>query len=190
MGSRAAVDLLHTAATLAESHRYVAAAHFVTDFQDLRPAMALREDLMVEHVRHVLAEAGPQARVVLMGQNLHLARDDRRIAVPDGSIGPGGGLRPSVGTRLADHFGDELLVIWMLDNSRPRQRRTLNRTLATVGSHYLLPTASPDPGAALLRRSRTPIRIMQDHTVRAVTAEQTDLIYFHHTLTPIATASP
>jgi hypothetical protein len=104
------------AATLA----YAVQAYPAPDWEQLRPAMATREQLMGRHVGAVLddpALAGPDAKVALQAGSLHLLKDDSAIHDETPGIGPGGGLVHSIGHQVAHRpeLGpDRVLSIWML----------------------------------------------------------------------------
>ena len=82
--------------TAAISHRYVQMIQAAVTFEDLRPAMALRERLMLEHVEYAVSLGRPGEKVALVGQNLHLARDSRNATRARSS--PCGCWRTGVGT--------------------------------------------------------------------------------------------
>jgi hypothetical protein len=104
------------AATLA----YATQAYPAATWEQLRPAMAAREQLMERHVDAVLddpAFAGPDGKVALQAGSLHLLKDDTAIRDEAPGIGPGGGLVPSIGHHVAhrpDIGPDRVLAIWML----------------------------------------------------------------------------
>ena len=144
---------------LAGTLRYAVDAHPAVEWLDLRGPLAAREQLMHRHVDAVLDEPELAAgqRVALQAGSLHLLKDDRLASKLDRSLGPGGGLVPSVGHHLAqrpDVGPDRVAAIWMLcgsgRDSNPMvpgaqavepQRGTLNAALAAVaaGQPLLVP---------------------------------------------------
>jgi erythromycin esterase-like protein len=196
LGADRARSLHRSARTTRASHEYVRLAHAAPRFEDTRPAMALRERLMHEHVEHVLAALGPADRLILMSHNLHLARRDDGIHNPDAAAGPGGGEVPSLGAFLHGSRPDEIFAVWMLEgrgaDSRPLPGRhrvespsgTLNALLSKVGPAFVLPTASDDPRARLLT-AEIDLMSMYGHRLRARIAEQVDALVFVREVSPL-----
>ncbi len=182
--------LRRTLRTSARSHEYVRLAHPAPDYESLRPAMALREELMLEHVEHQLAHLAPSEKLVLLAHDFHLARDDAGIRLPKGSVGPGGGLTRSLGAELWARHAHEIFSVWMLEargrshGPPPEGEReiraragTLNALLAEVGSIFALPTRSDAPAAAPLRR-QIDLTLLYGKRASAVVASQTDALFF------------
>jgi hypothetical protein len=106
--------LQRVARTCLRSHEYLRLVYAARDLQAVRPAMALREELMYEHVRDAL-DAAPGEGLVLISHDFHLARDDRAIRRPSRTVGPGGDQVPSIGARLHGEHPGEILAVWMLE---------------------------------------------------------------------------
>jgi erythromycin esterase-like protein len=166
----------------------------------LGPAMALREELMVEHVREVLSSLADGDRLVLMSHDHHLARDDDGILEPGGGVGPGGGRAPSVGCAIARAHPEDVFVVWMLEaegrdasplpgwDGRVRcPRGSLNRWLAQVGDAFALPIRTDDPRARLLRKALR-YTTMNGARMRAVLPDQADVLFFVRRVTPLQRA--
>jgi erythromycin esterase-like protein len=190
--------------TLRESLAYVRLAHPAPSWDALRPAMALREQLMLEHVRHAMAELEPDEKLVLLGHDLHLARDDSRIRKRGGGVGPGGDRVPCLGTQLCAAPGradGDVFAVWVLhdrgESSVPRPggdrrvrspRGSLNSLLAEVaeevGPAFALPTCSDDPRARPLRDEAI-VAFMYDARVRARVVEQADVVVFVRDVSPM-----
>jgi erythromycin esterase-like protein len=186
--------------TTSVAHRYGALADEAGDYPALGPAMALREELMVEHVREVLSSLADGDRLVLMSHDHHLARDDDGILEPGGGVGPGGGRAPSVGCAIARAHPEDVFVVWMLEaegrdasplpgwDGRVRcPRGSLNRWLAQVGDAFALPIRTDDPRARLLRRA-LPYTTMNGARMRAVLPDQADVLFFVRRVTPLQRA--
>jgi erythromycin esterase-like protein len=90
---------------------YLKLANAATTFEELLPAMALRERLMYRRVEDVLSQH-PGERIALMAGSLHLMKDDSLVDAP-GGIGPGGDTDVSLGHHIA-HLAGPVLSIWLL----------------------------------------------------------------------------
>jgi erythromycin esterase-like protein len=178
------------------SHEYLRLVYEARDLQGVRPAMALREELMYEHIRDAI-DAAPGERLVLMGHDFHLARDDQAIRSPAGAIGPGGDQVPSIGARLHSQHAGEILAVWMLEgggrDASPvegggatikARRGSLNALLSEVGEAFVLPLHSEDPRAAPLR-AELPLAVFGGTVVRTPIAEQADVLAFVRDVSPL-----
>jgi erythromycin esterase-like protein len=130
---------------MARSLRYQALAHPAQDYEALRPAMSLREDMMKRALDRMLAALRPEEKLVLMGHALHLVKDDARVADAPG-VGPGGGHVHSLGHYLAQECGEPVFASWFvfgegsdcqpfpdLPSTYRFPEATLNRTLLANG---------------------------------------------------------
>lgn len=197
LGPERSAFLRRTLRTVARSHEYVRLAHPAPDYEALRPAMALREELMLEHVEHELARLGPSGKLVLLAHDFHLARDDAGIHLPGGAVGPGGGTARSLGASLWSRYPQEIFSVWMLEGRGrshgppPEGEReiraakgTLNALLVEVGAAFVLPTRSDALAAAHLRREAE-VALLYGLRSRFSLAAQTDAVYFARDVTPI-----
>lgn len=127
VGLDAAATVRRSVETMRASLAYQAIAASATDYRALRPALAARERLMVEHATWLLDQMGTADRLVLLGHNRHLSKDlaaMRRL----GPGPPGGGLEPSVGTVIAHELGAQVFAIWLLhDWGGPARLRRRSR---------------------------------------------------------------
>lgn len=152
--------------------------------------MLMRELVMRDHVDHVLANSID--RIVLMGHNLHLAREDAHIRNQSGGVGPGGGPDASLGTYLCRKQPHDVFVMWELhyegEDAQPftqygnrvrAPKRTLNAALAEIGDCFVLPTA----GAPM--REPVDVASMYNTTFGADIAEQADAIFFIRHVSPL-----
>ncbi len=198
LGSRRARELGRVARTTLRSHEYVRIAHAAPRYPALAPALALREELMLEHVEHVLEDLPAGDRMILLSHALHLAKDDARLRNPAAVAGPGGGSRACLGTELCRHHRcDRVFAAWMLEDrgsdARPLAGSdsriasapgTLNALLASAGPAFVIPTRSDDPRAELLSEE-SEIAMMYGGRIRAVPSEQADAICFVRDVTPL-----
>jgi erythromycin esterase-like protein len=197
LGPERCAFLRRTLRTAARSHEYVRLAHPAPDYEALRPAMALREELMLEHVEHELARLAPSGKLVLLAHDFHLARDDAGIQLPGGAVGPGGGTARSLGASLWSRYPNQIFSVWMLEgrgrsHGPPPEgereiragRRTLNALLAGVGAAFVLPTRSEARAAAPLHRE-SDVALLYGQRARVGLAAQTDAVYFARDVTPI-----
>ncbi len=197
LGPERAAFLRRTLRTCARSHEYVRLAHPAPDYEALRPAMALRERLMAEHVEYELARLAPTEKLVLLAHDFHLARDDAGIRLPSGAVGPGGGGAPSLGATLRSRYPNEIVSVWMLEGRgrshgpppegereiRPG-RGTLNELLGEVGPCFVLPTRTDAAAAEPLRRAAD-VALLYGLRASTALAAQTDAIFFARDVTPI-----
>ena len=184
---------------LATTLRYAAEAYPAATWEDLRPPMATREQLMWRHVDAVLddpALAGPDRKVALQAGSLHLLKDDDAIHDETPGIGPGGGRVPSVGHHVAhraDIGADRVLAIWMLcgrghdaNTLVPGQAGiapragTLNAALdAASHGHPALVPLTDLPGAVRVQH-------MHDSVFRTPVAGQLDAVVYVPEVSPLA----
>jgi len=93
---------------------YLGAANRADTFQALRPAMALREQIMFRNVARVRAD-NPTEKLALMAGSTHLLKDDDDADAPGVGAGPGGDTEHSIGHRVARDLTDEpILALWLL----------------------------------------------------------------------------
>lgn len=151
--------------TLRDSLAYVRLAHPAASYEALRPAMAQRERVMLQHVERVLDALPPGTGLTLWGHNLHLARDDTALPEQPGA-GPGGDCERSLGHMLNRRLGQDVYTVWLVcGEGRDLQPFTeltrqlapppdsLNAALAAVGGNFLIPTRSRHPADQALVRS-------------------------------------
>jgi len=160
--------------------------------------MALRETTMHRNVTARFAEAGENAKAVLMSHNLHLAKDFNRIKRNFGA-GPGGGRVTAIGTYLNSMLSADIFSVWMLCN-RGRDCQpfsfctcdikpvegSLNSILSEIGPALILPlslrAAAPIPA---LLNSKMLIQMDGQPGVRAAIADQADAIFFIDEVSPL-----
>lgn len=170
---------------------YLAMANAARTYEELRPAMALRERIMQANIARVLAE-DPGRKVALMAAALHLLKDDDAVSAPGAGAGPGGDTEHSIGHHVAHALTDEpVLSFWLLHGE------------GESANPWLPPPARlrPAPGTVdddLLARSAGPclVRVADDRERRTVTqmhnlvlhcrfAEQVDAIVFTPQVSPL-----
>jgi erythromycin esterase-like protein len=203
LGAPGARELGRTLRTTLRSHEYVRIAHAAPDHAALSPALALREELMLEHVEEARSDLPASGKLILMSHALHLAKDDLRIESRSAASGPGGGRVRALGSQLARRHPGEVLAVWMLeergrdaspltgsDRSVSSPERTLNRLLGRVGDAFVLPTACEDVRARAVLARPAAITMMYGTVVRAVPAEQADVICFVREVSPLRGEDP
>jgi len=157
---------------------YLELANAANTYEELAPAMALREQRMKERVDGVLASG---EKTALMAGSTHLMKRD----VDASASGPGGGLEHSLGHHVARTH--RVLSIWMLNGSgrssgpwvsdlRPRPG-TLNAALA---ERY-------DEPVLVIPESDGPTAVTQMHNLvlECDLREQVDAIVFVPNVTPL-----
>jgi erythromycin esterase-like protein len=196
IGAAHAADIARFARALRDSFHYTQAAYPASDWPSLNVGMAMREETMHRNVTARFAEAGENAKAVLMSHNLHLAKDFDRIRGNFGA-GPGGGRVPALGTYLNRMFPEKVFSVWMLCN-RGRDCQpfsfctceikpvdgSLNSILSEIGPGLLLPLSADGPRPALLD-SKMLIQMDGQPGVRAAIAEQADAIFFIDEVSPL-----
>jgi erythromycin esterase-like protein len=196
LGAARAADIARFVRALRDSFHYTQAAYPASDWPSLNVGMAMREETMHRNVIARLAEAGENAKAVLMSHNLHLAKDFDRIKGNFGA-GPGGGRVPALGTYVNRMFPEKVFSVWMLFN-RGRDCQpfsfctceieqvegSLNSILGEIGSALILPLRSDGPIPSLLN-SKMLIRMDGQPGIRAAIAEQADAIFFIDEVSPL-----
>jgi hypothetical protein len=171
---------------------YIEMASAATTYEELQPAMALRERTMHAKVAAVLA-ANPGEKVALLAAAQHLLKDDLTVGSPAGGAGPGGDTERSIGHHTAHELTDApVLSFWFLHG----EGTSANPWLPEGGR--LAPQAGTFD-AELLERVGRPclVPVGDDHQRRSVTAmhntvircrfdEQVDAIVFAPRVTPLA----
>ena len=115
LGSARSAEVVRFARALRDSFHYTQASYPASDWPSLNIGMALREETMHRNVTARFAEAGENAKAVLMSHNLHLAKDFDRIKGNFGA-GPGGGKVTAIGTYLHRMLPPDVFSVWMLCN--------------------------------------------------------------------------
>jgi hypothetical protein len=141
---------------------YLALANAATTFEDLVPAMALREQKIQARVERVLREH-PDAKVALMAGSLHLMKDDDAVHAP-GVTPPGGDGVRSVGHHVAHALGERVVSFWLLHG----EGESANPWLPPPGR---LAPAAGTFDAELLARVGAPclVPVGDDHHRRSIT---------------------
>lgn len=162
-------------------------------YEELRPAMARREQIMHNKVARVL-EDNPGEKIALLAAAQHLLKNDTTVSQTGVGAGPGGGSVPSIGHYVAHELSPDLPVLsfWLLHGR------------GTTANPWLPPPGRLEPvagtfDAELLERVRRPclVPVHEDHQPRIVTAmhnqalqcrfsEQVDAIVFVPEVSPIS----
>jgi erythromycin esterase-like protein len=175
----------HEAAAL----RFREAAHEGPRSMSWMMGLQVREKVMLNLVDAIFAELPPDAKIILMGHNLHLNKASERIHLgPSGSPAPP--LWTTVGTHLERTFPGQVLAIWMTyDHGRhgtvltesgvgqvASTPGTVESLLARVGPAFYLPLDSADPRASYVSAERN---FLQNGSVAsACLSEQIDMLVF------------
>jgi erythromycin esterase-like protein len=181
---------LRTARSLRDGFRYTALIKDAPTLEALRSGMAFRESVMHEQVDDVVASYPPDTRFIVFAHDLHLARDDARVA-PGAGVGPGGGRVDAIGTHIAKRHPGEVFAVWMLDcegqDSQPlvalgnrvrAPRGSLNAALARAGESYFVPVRGP-----LADRHR--VAFMYGSTADVDLDAQVDALFFSRRVSPL-----
>jgi erythromycin esterase-like protein len=196
IGAARAGEIERLARALRDSFHYTQAAYPASDWASLNVGMAMREESMHRNVTSRFADAGENAKAVLMSHNLHLAKDFDRIKGNFGA-GPGGGRVPALGTYINRMFPEKVFSVWMLCN-RGRDCQpfsfctseikpvdgSLNSILNEIGPALILPLHTDGPRPALLD-SKMLIQMDGQPGIRAAIAEQADAIFFIDEVSPL-----
>ncbi|HEX2591180.1 MAG TPA: hypothetical protein VHL34_06775 [Rhizomicrobium sp.] len=189
VGAGIARDVQFALDALADSFAYIRLAYSAQTYDAVRPAMALRENIMKRHFANAEVLNGG-TRMILMGHALHLARHGDPVGST--GVGPGGGQVSSLGAHLAQERGLKSFSVWMLygagEDAQPFANLptradypadSLNAVLASFQRPLLLPLRDP--------AFDTPMKIghMYNMTVSIAPRAQTDAIFFLPTVTPI-----
>jgi erythromycin esterase-like protein len=171
---------------------YVALAESATSYEELRPAMARREQIMHEKVARVLRD-NPGEKVALLAAAQHLLKDDFAVSQPEVGAGPGGEQERSIGHHTAHELSPDapVLSFWFLHGAGT----SANPWLPPPGR--LHPAAGTFDAELLARVGRAClVPVGDDHHRRSVTAmhnqvlhcrfaDQVDAIVFAPEVTPI-----
>ncbi|MDH3216050.1 MAG: erythromycin esterase family protein [Candidatus Krumholzibacteria bacterium] len=113
LGEGDARRLRRTVRQLAGTYRFCEAAKEGPRTMKWLHGLRDREAGMASLMDEMLADLPSDAKVILMGHNLHLSKDSEEITVrPIGSPAPT--MWTSVGTHLARRYPEEIYSIWML----------------------------------------------------------------------------
>jgi erythromycin esterase-like protein len=196
VGAEHAADIARFARALRDSFHYTQAAYPASDWPSLNVGMALREEAMHRNVTARFAEAGENAKAVLMSHNLHLAKNFDSIKGNFGA-GPGGGRVTALGTYVNRMLPADVFSVWMLCN-RGRDCQpfsfcsseikpvegSLNSILSGIGPALILPLHTDGPRPALLD-SKMLIQMDGQPGVRSAIADQADAIFFIDEVSPL-----
>jgi erythromycin esterase-like protein len=157
LGEVDARRLTRTVRRLAETYRFCDAAKEGPRTMKWLQGLRDREADMVWLMDEMLADLPSDAKVILMGHNLHLSKDSEEITV--GPIdSPAPTMWTSVGTHLARRYPEEIYSIWMLyDHGRhgtvlsaagveelDSNPAAVEHLMAKVGSTFVLQLTSND----------------------------------------------
>lgn len=171
---------------------YVELAEAATTYEELRPAMARREQIMHDKVAQILRD-NPSEKVALLAAAQHLLKDDFTVSQPAVGAGPGGGAARSIGHYVTHELSPDqpVLSFWFLHG----RGTTANPWLPRPGR--LEPVAGTFD-AELLERVGRPcvVPVFDDHESRTITgmhnqvldcrfSEQADAIVFVPHVSPI-----
>ncbi len=172
-----------------DSFDYFRVSNPAKTYRELNIAMAAREELMQRNATFILSEMNKNDKLVLMAHNRHLSKNIDSIKKA-GASPPGGKLVPSIGTYLNRLLPGKVFSIWMLFchgvSSQPiswlssqytSAPGSLNSILSEVGSTFILPTASNDTRAKILKKYMYIVGIY-NIIYKAKPAEQADAIFF------------
>lgn len=175
-------------------HDYVELAEAASTIDELRPAMARREQIMHSKVARVVEEH-PGEKVALLAAAQHLLKDDSAVSQPGVGAGPGGGSVASIGHHVTHELsaGTPVLSFWLLHGRgttanpwlpppgllEPVPDSVDAELLAHVGRPCLVPVGDDD-------RRRT-VTAMHNQPMRCRLDQQVDAIVFLPEVSPLGT---
>lgn len=185
LGTTHTRELQRSIRCLADSFRFTEALQAEPDSPEWRQSMAKREEIMCRQLDEWIDGLSPTDKVILLGHNLHLARNSTAIRVEGTPIG-----RRNIGTYLADRFPDQVCSIWMFYDrgrhldaySKPyvkkvaSRRGTINHLLAKAGTLFVLPLHSGDSRESYLHQARDFV-VNGEFRANAVLTEQVDVLF-------------
>jgi erythromycin esterase-like protein len=170
------------------SLRYTALINPATDYEALRPGMALREQVMKRHVERALYPLTDDEVLVVLSHAFHLAKDDARVSGP--GVGPGGGLTVSLGHHLTNDLGLDAFSAWFvygrgtdsqplpeLPRSASYPSSSLNAKLAEAGAPLVVPVDE--------RAGDVEVGHMFDQIANVHLPSETDAIFFVPDVSPL-----
>lgn len=162
----------------ADDTDYLDLANAANTYDELGPAMALRERSMHERVDAVLAGG---ERVALMAGSTHLLKHD----IDASPAGPGGGAVPSIGHHVAETRS--VFSIWMLNGSGRTSSPWVSELQPQPGTLNAELAMRYDEPVLVLPESDTSMRITQMHNIvlECNLHEQVDAIVFVPEVTPL-----
>jgi erythromycin esterase-like protein len=169
---------------------YIERSNAANTFEELRPAMALRERLMHERVARVVRD-NPHEKIALMAGSTHLMKNDATVETPGVGAGPGGDTDHSIGHYVANQLVDgPVISFWLLHGigtsanpwlPPPGRLAPAGRTVdAELAERY------DEPMLLRVGRSRERTRVTQMHNMVMTCRldEQVDAIVFAPRVTP------
>lgn len=177
-------ELRRSIVCLAEGLRFVDGFIGPYDQDSKHATLARREESMQRQMDELLEQWGPEAKVILMGHDLHLSRESGKLEWE------GRTMWPSIGTHLAHTRPGEVFAVWMLfergvhgspmaDEPFRRVRSRLHdveRLLGKAGDLYVLPLRGPDPRSSFLDEPRD--LLVGGFRPRCALNEQADAVFF------------
>jgi erythromycin esterase-like protein len=189
LGEVDARRLTRTVRRLAEAYRFCEAAKEGPRTMKWLQGLRDREAAMTWLMDDILADLPSDAKVILMGHNLHLSKDSEEI-----TIGPIGSPAPtmwvSVGTHLAERYPEEIYSMWMLyDHGRhgtvlsaagaeeiQSNPAAVEHLMAKAGSTFVLQLKSDDKNGPFHRQK---CNFLQNGSIASgLLPAQADAVFF------------
>jgi erythromycin esterase-like protein len=189
LGEVDARELTRTVQHLADTYRFCEAAKEGTRTMKWLHGLQDRETSMAWLMDEILEGLPSDAKVILMGHNLHLSKSSDEI-----TIGPVGSPAPtmwaSIGTHLAQRYPDEVYSMWMLyDHGRHgtvlqaegveelhSNPAAVEHLMAKVGSTFILQLTSDDKKGPFYRQKHN---FLQNGSIAScLLPAQTDAVFF------------
>jgi erythromycin esterase-like protein len=185
LGEEDAKELKGTVHCLMDSFTYLIASKTGSRSELWLPMLREREKTMFRQMDEKLADLPSDAKIILMGHNLHLSKNYRSL-----SYGGVVDMWPSIGTHISEKLEGEVYSIWMLyDHGRhadagtekafedvPSDPRRIESLMARAGRLFLLPLASPDPRSGFLDEERW--FVVNGDRAKGLLRENADAIFF------------
>jgi len=148
LGEAAAIELERTIHCLLDSMIFMTSAWEGRNSSSWIDAFVTREKTMFRQVEEILVDLPQDAKIILLGHNMHLSKDHRTLGYPN--YYP---MWTTLGSYLFSRYPDEIISIWMLyDHGRHASLELedvyeevkshpwrIEQILRKAGSLYLLP---------------------------------------------------
>jgi erythromycin esterase-like protein len=192
LGEEDAKELERILRGMAESFRFAEAVRKPRGSEERTEGMLRREQNMGRQAFEYIEDLPGDAKVILLGHNLHLSKQGEGIQAGEFKMWR------SVGAHLAEEYRDQVFGIWMLfDHGRhgnvhlddpveelKSRPGTLERKMTHVGHLFLLPFLSSDHREAYLDQDRD--LLIMGQVGRTKLRMQTDAVFFVAEVTPPA----
>ncbi len=155
------------------------------------PALREREKTIFRQMDELLEDLEEDAKIILIGHNMHLSKDHTRVWLRSTPMWP------SIGTHMTRRLPGKIYSIWMLyDYGRhgnmwnesfyedvPSHPLRIERLFTKAGLHFILPFHSQDPREQYLDEDRN--FVTNGGLSHGFIRSQADAVFFVSEVTPI-----